>query len=322
MAKFSLSLVLILLVAFIASAIADLPILNDRPVIGILAQPVDVTKMNAAYPNRQYIAASYIKYIESAGGRVVPLSWTMTREQTEKLLPKLNGVLLTGGDSVYADVIDYIYDVAINLNNQGIHYPVWATCQGFQFTGIYFARDRNFLGNYEVYNQPLHLNLTQEADKSIWFSKMPQDLKTIIGSPEYNATMNFHHLGIGMQSFAEKLADQFYLISTNHDANGVEHVSTMEHKKYPFTSVQWHPEKTNFEFAITAEGRSRHTTPHTFETILVTQYCSNWFVHECRKNANKFDNWQELQALLIYNYNPVREDPSGFVQNYMFDTFW
>lgn len=41
--------------------------LNLRPIIGILSEPSDSSHGNA------YIAASYIKYIESAGGRAVPI---------------------------------------------------------------------------------------------------------------------------------------------------------------------------------------------------------------------------------------------------------
>lgn len=50
------------------------PTLNYRPVIGILSHPGDGASgrlSNAS--NVSYIAASYVKFIESAGARVIPL---------------------------------------------------------------------------------------------------------------------------------------------------------------------------------------------------------------------------------------------------------
>jgi len=45
---------------------------NDRPIYGILTQPFD----NNPYSyNSSYIAASYVKFIEGSGGRVVPIHW-------------------------------------------------------------------------------------------------------------------------------------------------------------------------------------------------------------------------------------------------------
>lgn len=47
---------------------------NDRPVVGILAQ--ESYSVNKYFPNEKYhsyIAASYVKYMESAGARVIPI---------------------------------------------------------------------------------------------------------------------------------------------------------------------------------------------------------------------------------------------------------
>ncbi|KAK7848870.1 gamma-glutamyl hydrolase 2 [Quercus suber] len=50
------------------------PNLNYRPVIGILSHPGDGAsgRLNNA-TNASYIAASYVKFVESAGARVIPL---------------------------------------------------------------------------------------------------------------------------------------------------------------------------------------------------------------------------------------------------------
>nr|XP_046195001.1 gamma-glutamyl hydrolase-like isoform X1 [Oncorhynchus gorbuscha] len=44
-----------------------------------------------------YIAASYIKYLESAGARVVPIRINRTDEEYEKIFNSINRLLLPGG---------------------------------------------------------------------------------------------------------------------------------------------------------------------------------------------------------------------------------
>jgi len=71
---------------------------TDRPVIGIVAQPVPMML------GVEYIAASYVKFVEAAGGRVVPLSYRGTNATTNELLGQLNGVLFPGGAAELPDV--------------------------------------------------------------------------------------------------------------------------------------------------------------------------------------------------------------------------
>lgn len=49
--------------------------INNAPIIGVLAQEFD-DSLKKLYPNgpqNSYIAASYIKYLEGSGARVVPI---------------------------------------------------------------------------------------------------------------------------------------------------------------------------------------------------------------------------------------------------------
>jgi hypothetical protein len=45
--------------------------LNTRPIVGILTEPIDPEM--AKWGAKSFIAASYVKYIEMAGARVVPV---------------------------------------------------------------------------------------------------------------------------------------------------------------------------------------------------------------------------------------------------------
>ncbi len=45
-----------------------------------------------------YIAASYVKWLQTAGAQVVPIQWDMPFDQIEYLLDRVNGVVFTGGN--------------------------------------------------------------------------------------------------------------------------------------------------------------------------------------------------------------------------------
>jgi len=50
-----------------------------------------------------YMMASYVKYLEQSGARVVPLIMGEPIEVTMEKLSKLNGVFFPGGDGDYID---------------------------------------------------------------------------------------------------------------------------------------------------------------------------------------------------------------------------
>lgn len=64
------------------------------------------------------------------------------------------------------------------------------------------------------------------------------------------------------------------IISTNKDANGLKFVSTMESRHFPAYGVQFHPEKSLFEWG------PRQKTAHNFNAVRAAQYFANFFVNE------------------------------------------
>ncbi|KAF3782650.1 Gamma-glutamyl hydrolase 2 [Nymphaea thermarum] len=89
------------------------PALNYRPVIGILSHPGDGAsgRLNNA-SNASYIAASYVKFVEAAGARVIPLIYNEPEEVLLEKLNLVNGVLFTGGwakTGLYYDMVERIF---------------------------------------------------------------------------------------------------------------------------------------------------------------------------------------------------------------------
>lgn len=105
---------------------------HDRPVIGVLVQ--EITKVfELLYPNKYetFIAASYVKWIEAGGARVVPIWIGKDQNYYKTILSKVNGVLLPGGSvdkhkrGGYAEAADLIVEHAIELNLRGEVFPVF-----------------------------------------------------------------------------------------------------------------------------------------------------------------------------------------------------
>jgi hypothetical protein len=67
---------------------------------------------------------------------------------------------------------------------------------------------------------------------------------------------------------------EWVVTSTNKDYEGLEFVSSFEHKQYPIYGVQFHPEKNAYEWKLTKN------IPHASSGIAVGQYFANFLVNE------------------------------------------
>ena len=93
----TITLSLLLLSLTVSSSPTPAPaVVNDRPVIGILSQEYFETAAHVK-PVSRFIVASYVKWIESAGARVVPVMTDQEPEYYERLMHSINGLLFPGG---------------------------------------------------------------------------------------------------------------------------------------------------------------------------------------------------------------------------------
>jgi gamma-glutamyl hydrolase len=83
--------------------------------------------------------AAYVKFMEAAGARVVPLILGEPEQVTYEKLSKLNGVLFPGGDGDYLDYGGKIMARLMEFNDQGLFYPAWGTCLGYESMMIWAA---------------------------------------------------------------------------------------------------------------------------------------------------------------------------------------
>jgi len=288
---------------------------HDAPVIGIFDQPL------SGFTGPSYIAASYVKYLESSGARVVPLHYRSSPAELQSLVSRLNGVLFTGGGTdlrpgqPFFDSAQVVYDYALAANARGDVFPLWGTCMGFQLMCILAANDPSVLASnaFDSYNLPIPITPSSGARTSRLLGPDTLSDALYYAAITKNITMNNHHDGVYPDVFARnsRLNSTYNVLSTNVDRAGRPFISTIEAKSLPFYAVQWHPEKNPFEWT------PMENLPHSAIAVQLTQAMSNFFVNQCRLSSHTFLP-TDLTPLLIYNDAPVFTGAKGsdFTQEY------
>lgn len=312
---------------------------NNQPLIGILSQPGDgdggrsprvnargsdfrVSGAHADDGNVSYIAASYVKWVESAGARPVPILYDDPDWLLEKKFLSVNGLLIPGGGldlkpGRFFDAVDKLLKMALAANDRGDYFPVQGTCMGMEVLTIYFSKDFHILqlASFNAEDHPTPIRFVKEEDKGrAYFKWMPPPLLERIQTRPI--TMENHADGTTVDHFLanENLRSFFDVLTTSVDRNGTEYVTTVEAKHYPIYGTQWHPEKNAFEWGLPH-------IPHSSDAILVCQATANFFVNEARRSSHRPASEAEMDEMLIYNHSPVFSGRNGrgfFEQSYIF----
>lgn len=316
----SLWVALIVCISGILTIRADDAVINKYPIIGVFTQPSS-SREGSCGGKCLYLAASYVKYLEAAGARVVPVNYYATAAQLDTMLRSVNGVLFPGGGSSFPSSAQYVYDKVKVMNDAGDFFPLWGTCMGFQWLLIAQSRDQDVLdpkhGQMDSYNLSIPLELTSTAMDSRLLGEAPIEVVKVLSAA--NVTLNNHHYGIYPDHLASTplLAGFFHVLSTNKDRQGVPFVSTIEAFDYPIFGTQWHPEKNAFEWQM-ENGVPAEAINHGAEAVVAAQYTADFFVRQARRNSHKFSSAAAEDGALIYNYAPAKTTGS-FVQTYFFN---
>jgi gamma-glutamyl hydrolase len=271
---------------------------NLRPMVGILTQPFNDT--------HDYIMAAYVKFVEQAGARVVPINWRHSDEETLELVEKLNGVVYPGGGTelVHEDgsLTEYsqkgkvILDKIKQINDQGVYYPVWAVCLGMQEVSVIEAPYEGVLdvNGYDGMNQAANMTFVSDLSNSRMFRNMPQHLVNAL--QKENITFYWHHDGLLPSTFEKyQSLKEYTVLAVSYDKVGKLFAASFEHKSYPIYGHQFHPEKNAFIWVDSLE------VPHTNNAIELEQYFAKFFVGETKKNFNHFETVQEELNHMIEN---------------------
>lgn len=179
--------------------------------------------------------AAYVKGLNIAGARVVPLFFNHSLEESKAKIDKCNGLFYAGGDAGqdYTDWGHELFNYVLELNDQGIYYPIWGTCLGFENLAQFTSSDPdNVLSLIEShYENPL-LKFIKDPKDTEMFSPLREQAMNF---EKYNMTLNSHSWGLSPNTFKqdEGLANFFIPTSVSYNDSGIPFVASMEARKYP-----------------------------------------------------------------------------------------
>jgi len=304
------------------------------PVIGITAQPTSGNDQPLLEPlGNSFIPASYVKWIEAAGGRVVPLVFDMPSNQLNAIMGQLNGLLFPGGaapinskSSKYANFSRELYDLAVKRE-----IPLWGTCLGFEQLMVYSSSlsagtgTKGVLSSFDAEDLFLPLKLTEEAMSSKLLGGASG--RVLHALTDTNMTVNLHSSGITPAALEAdpNLKKTWRVLATNVDRQGKEFVSLAEGSNYPIFASQFHPEKNAYEFNQAWDMPSVGVFVHSATAIEAVQWIVKVFVERARLNTQKFVSEEAFRNISIYNFAPIYtnalSDHTSFEQTYLFKKF-
>jgi gamma-glutamyl hydrolase len=181
----------------------------------------------------------------------VPIHFDTPQDELTAMLGNVNGLLFPGGGADLTNTTDFakagrtLWQYALKANDNGDHFPIYATCMGFQQIIMIAAETDSVLCEhcFEAEGTPLPLDFTSKAPGK-FFSEMSTNQRNLYNVLAHeNLTENSHHDGVTPAQFDSGNANLnafFDVISTNLDTNSKEFVSTIEAKKYPIFASKCH----------------------------------------------------------------------------------
>jgi len=288
---------------------AALALAHDRPIVGILSMP------NTAYPaslGASFFPASYVKFLEAGGARVVPIPFDLPSGQLQTLLSQINGALFTGGAagfwsgagnglSPYATTAAAIFEEVKAAAAKGESWPLWGTCLGFELINILGSGlNKSVLtGGWDSENLTETTTFTAAAGSSRLWGGSAAARSAAASYAALPIAMNAHTMGVSPAAFAGSgpLVAAFDVLATGVDRAGKAFVASIEGKALPVFATQWHAEKVAYEW-----DPPDAATDHSVESVYANSWPALFFGGEARKNSRRFASEAEEDAALIYNY--------------------
>ncbi|XP_055340725.1 gamma-glutamyl hydrolase-like [Paramacrobiotus metropolitanus] len=298
---------------------SSVPVPTSGPIIGVLAEEITSESMQkfATSNTSSFITASYIKWIESGGGRAVPITLNQPDSYYNNLISKLNGLVFPGGAASlhlggYAKAGKVLYGTAQTMNQQGNYFPIWGTCLGFELLSTFTADRGNILGSCSAENISLPVSFQNGYKTSKMLASASTDILSMLAKEPITA--NNHKKCLAPTNFtANGLNTKMNILATSVSQDNVVFVAMVEDSRYPFYGVQFHSEKPQFE--------SHHPSAGAFaaHAVQAGQYFANFLVSEAKKNKQRFANKEEEDKYSIHSYKPIPARGTIYDEIYVFN---
>ncbi len=286
---------------------------NSTPIIAVhaLPYPWDSEKYETDRVN-----INYVRWLESAGARVVVIHTWYDTTKIEDIVSKSNGVLFQGGDRNLntthkweKDAQD-ILGTVLEMNLIEKKYtPLWATCLGFELLHLIISNSTDIISSFDGHNMMSSILQTSEFKNSKMFESFSPELIEYINN---NTVVNENHMkGVAAEVYTEGLDNKinqfFKMTSTGKDKMGKSFVNSVEAREYPVYGVQFHTEKSPYN------KNPDDAIPRNIEALDVSQKLALFFVNEARMNDNKMSE----EDMMKYNFiNTFEKDGKTFEDGY------
>lgn len=239
--------------------------------------------------------SSFVKFLQGAGARIVPLVPNMSEEETEKRLAKLNGVFLPGGDGDYETYARYLFKRLKEINDEGTYLPLWGTCMGYESIANFSAEHGDPNERMYLTHTSLPLHFVADPRDSQMYGQL-QDVAFLFEN--HNYTYNGHNWGINPKRFETDpgLKAMFDVTAISYlPDDGRAFVASIEGKSYPFFGTLFHPEMASQLFI------DNYGANHEWLSIKLNRHFSDYFVYLARHSPNKYGDFLQVQADIIEN---------------------
>lgn len=147
----------------------------------------------------------------------------------------------------YMKRVVYIIQKAIEKNNNGVYFPLFGICLGFE-EFLITAVNEYILEVFDARKYRTNMMFTEEAVTS----KMLKDAdpRLLYYMSTANITFENHGKGVSPQMFLSKcyveypiLQEMYTPLAFSKDRNGAVNIALIEAKRYPFYGFMFHSEK-------------------------------------------------------------------------------
>mmetsp|Transcript_13325 Transcript_13325/g.30389 ORF Transcript_13325/g.30389 Transcript_13325/m.30389 type:complete len:345 (-) Transcript_13325:53-1087(-) len=285
------------------------------PVVAILAMPEFKPAPNQ--PKRSYIGASYVKWLEAHGARVIPLLYDAPRSETKLLLGQVNGVVFPGGafpmEPEYEAFSQHVFAHAMATK-----LPLWGECLGLLQFLLYTSGEVSpgpVTSGWDATGPliaPLHLTAAgkQRGPAAALSRKLREGLEQKLW------TWHSHAFSVGASEFnaSTRLLSFWDVLAVDQDRKGHEFISMISAKAFPFTATMWHPEKNAFEFMPERVGKGEvpeeTRSPAAIDAMM---HIGDYFFEQCRAFRGPQIRHQELMRWSIHNWEAQHTAPKDSV---------
>eukprot|EP00448_Togula_jolla_P021688 CAMPEP_0170590096 /NCGR_PEP_ID=MMETSP0224-20130122/11688_1 /TAXON_ID=285029 /ORGANISM="Togula jolla, Strain CCCM 725" /LENGTH=391 /DNA_ID=CAMNT_0010913871 /DNA_START=67 /DNA_END=1242 /DNA_ORIENTATION=- len=293
-----------------AQPLPELPV-NSRPVVGILSSPCTALeyKWNICRPQDVgYIPSSYVKWLEAAGTRVVPLHHLAPREELLEKLGQVNGVMFPGGggeEPTWREAANSVFAEVLRINREpGGFLPFWGTCLGFELVVEQMAGRKGDMVPVAMVNVSLPVKFTAAAHRSFLFNEkwgLAGGHKYLQWFQDEPLAYNYHDESLNVKDVQKSpgLRDNIVVLGTVQPEGGEETVALLQVKDLPVYATAFHPEKPQFEW------RSDLQINHSEHSVLANGHLAHSFVHLVRRNPNHFKADLDAESTLMESSDSV-----------------